>query len=278
MFTDGLLLKRVVTEWAQQRAGSPIRRRTRTRRRASTAPCRTSRAFPISSSSPSPSSSSRSSRSRRSTNDLEQDARLRAHDDALLARRRRRCSPRCWRRGPRRRCASSTSPSTPSVRTRSARSSLGYVGVLAVQHRRHDHQRLGPHAADDGHRRRDAGSDGGGGVDRHPRRARPRRTIRCSSRRCATAATMTLGLVLSAGYLWRTFGAALPLRDDRARRGRPTRRRWRRAGRGIARGPDAGQDRHAGVVRRWSVVVYLVVCVVTGELRPSELKRLRAKK
>ena len=53
MFTDGLLLKRVVTEWAQRarRRGSDAR--TPTRRRASTAPCRTSRASRISSSSPS---------------------------------------------------------------------------------------------------------------------------------------------------------------------------------------------------------------------------------
>ena len=88
-----------------------------------------------------------------------------------------------------------------------------------------------------------------------------------------TAATMTFGLVLSAGYLWRTFGAALPLvsivRVARAYAAAlATGWAWNRAG--LMPGK-------IGTLVACSAVgvVYLVACVATGELRPSELKRLR---
>ena len=90
-----------------------------------------------------------------------------------------------------------------------------------------------------------------------------------------TAATMTLGLVLSIGYLWRTFGAGLPL-VSLVRVGAAyaaalaTGWAWNRAG--LMPGK-------IGTLVACSAVgvVYLVVCVATGELRPSELKRLRAR-
>jgi O-antigen/teichoic acid export membrane protein len=90
-----------------------------------------------------------------------------------------------------------------------------------------------------------------------------------------TAATMTLGLVLSAGYLWRTFGAALPplslVRVGLAYAAAlATGWAWNRAG--LMPGKVGTLVSSAAVG-----VVYLVVVVVTGELRPSELKRLRAK-
>lgn len=91
-----------------------------------------------------------------------------------------------------------------------------------------------------------------------------------------TAATMTLGLGLSAGYLWRTFGAALPLltlvRVAAAYAAAlATGWAWTRAG--IMPGKVGTLVSSAAIG-----IVYLVVCVVTGELRPAELMRLRAKK
>ena len=91
-----------------------------------------------------------------------------------------------------------------------------------------------------------------------------------------TAATMTLGLALSTGYLWRRFGAALPpltlIRVAAAYAAAlATGWAWTRAG--ILPGKVGTLVSSAAIG-----VVYLVVCVVTGELRPSELKRLRAKK
>ncbi|MCU1282256.1 MAG: hypothetical protein JWM53_5802 [bacterium] len=93
----------------------------------------------------------------------------------------------------------------------------------------------------------------------------------------ATASTMALGLVLSAAYLWRAFGAApLPLvtivRVAAA---------W-----GAARGAGWAWDRAGlmpgklGTLASCAAVglVYLIVCVVTGELRPSELRALRKRK
>ncbi len=89
-----------------------------------------------------------------------------------------------------------------------------------------------------------------------------------------TAATMTFGLVLAVGYLWRTFGAALPLLTlvrvavaYAAALG--TGWAWDRAG--LMPG-KAGTIVSSAVIG----VVYLVVCVATGELRPAELKRLRS--
>ena len=92
----------------------------------------------------------------------------------------------------------------------------------------------------------------------------------------ATAATMTLGLLLSAGYLWRTFGAALPLLTlvrvaVAYAAALTTGWAWTRAG--ILPGKVGTLIACAAIG-----VVYLVVCIVTGELRPSELKRMRAKK
>jgi stage V sporulation protein B len=91
-----------------------------------------------------------------------------------------------------------------------------------------------------------------------------------------TAATMTLGLVISIGYLWRTFGAALPMMTlvrvaAAYAAALATGWAWNRAG--LMPG-KIGTLASCAVVG----VVYLVVCVVSGELRPSELKRLRAKK
>ncbi|MCA1665575.1 MAG: hypothetical protein LC659_15130, partial [Myxococcales bacterium] len=91
-----------------------------------------------------------------------------------------------------------------------------------------------------------------------------------------TAATMTLGLLLSTGYLWRSFGAALPpltlVRVAAAYAAAlATGWAWTRAG--ILPGKLGTLVACAAIG-----IVYLVVCVVTGELRPSELMRLRAKK
>ncbi|HEY2745207.1 MAG TPA: oligosaccharide flippase family protein [Polyangia bacterium] len=88
-----------------------------------------------------------------------------------------------------------------------------------------------------------------------------------------TAATMTFGLVLSAGYLWRTFGAALPLLSlvrvaAAYAAALATGWAWNRAG--LMPG-KIGTIASSAVIG----VVYLVVCVATGELRPAELKRLR---
>ena len=89
-----------------------------------------------------------------------------------------------------------------------------------------------------------------------------------------TAATMAFGLVLAAGYLLRTFGAALPILSV-ARvavaygAAAATGWAWNRAG--LMPG-KVGTLASSAVIG----VVYLVVCVATGELRPSELKRLRA--
>jgi O-antigen/teichoic acid export membrane protein len=93
----------------------------------------------------------------------------------------------------------------------------------------------------------------------------------------ATAATMTLGVLLSAGYLWRTFGAApLPLMTlvrvaiaygVAVAVGAA----WTRAG--IMPGKVGTLASSAAIG-----LVYLIVCVATGELRPAELKRLRQAK
>ena len=87
---------------------------------------------------------------------------------------------------------------------------------------------------------------------------------------------MALGLVLSSAYLWRVFGAAVPLMTlvrvaaaYAAAIG--TGWAWNRAG--LLPGKVGTLASSAAVG-----VVYLVVCVVTGELRPSELKQLRAAK
>jgi stage V sporulation protein B len=93
----------------------------------------------------------------------------------------------------------------------------------------------------------------------------------------ATAATMAFGLVLSAGYLWRAFGAApLPLltivRVAAAYAAAlATGWSWNRAG--LMPGKVGTLASCAAVG-----VVYLIVCVVTGELRPSELRALRQRK
>ncbi|MGZ3404942.1 MAG: MATE family efflux transporter, partial [Polyangia bacterium] len=93
----------------------------------------------------------------------------------------------------------------------------------------------------------------------------------------ATAATMAFGLVLSAGYLWRAFGAApLPMltivRVAAAYAAAlATGWAWNRAGLLPGKVGTIASSAAIGVV-------YLVVCVVTGELRPSELRALRKKK
>jgi hypothetical protein len=92
----------------------------------------------------------------------------------------------------------------------------------------------------------------------------------------ATAATMGLGVVLSVVYLWRSFGASLPLLSlvrvaAAYAAALAVGSAWTRAG--ILPG-KVGTLVSAAICG----VVYLVVCVATGELRPSELKRLRAKK
>jgi len=92
-----------------------------------------------------------------------------------------------------------------------------------------------------------------------------------------TAATMTLGVLLSAGYLWKTFGAApLPLLT------------LVRTAAAYAAAIVAGRAcTHAGLMAgkvgtlvscAAIGVVYLVVAVGTGELSVGELKRLRARK
>jgi polysaccharide transporter, PST family len=91
-----------------------------------------------------------------------------------------------------------------------------------------------------------------------------------------TAATMGLGVVLSVAYLWRAFGASLPLLSlvrvaAAYAAALAVGSAWTRAG--IMPG-KVGALVSAAICG----VVYLVVCVATGELRPSELKRLRAKK
>ncbi|HEX8952931.1 MAG TPA: oligosaccharide flippase family protein [Polyangia bacterium] len=92
-----------------------------------------------------------------------------------------------------------------------------------------------------------------------------------------TAATMTLGVLLSAGYLWRTFGAApLPaatLVRVAAAYAAALGAGWAWTRAGILPGKVGTLVSCAAVG-----VVYLVVCVATGELSPSELKRLRSKK
>ena len=92
-----------------------------------------------------------------------------------------------------------------------------------------------------------------------------------------TAATMTLGVLLSAGYLWKTFGAApLPLltlvRTAAAYAAAIVAgRAWTHAG--LMPG-KVGTLVSCAVIG----VVYLVVAVGTGELSVGELKRLRARK
>jgi O-antigen/teichoic acid export membrane protein len=90
-----------------------------------------------------------------------------------------------------------------------------------------------------------------------------------------TAATMALGLLLSAGYLWRTFGAALPL----ASLARVAVAYAAALGTGWAWNRAGLMPGKVGTLVACSAVgiVYLVVCVATGELRPAELKRLRAR-
>ncbi len=92
----------------------------------------------------------------------------------------------------------------------------------------------------------------------------------------ATAATMGLGVLLSGAYLWRTFGAALPpLTVVRVAAAYAAALgagwAWNRAG--ILPGKVGTLVSSSAIG-----VVFLVVCVVTGELRPSELGRLRKKK
>lgn len=91
-----------------------------------------------------------------------------------------------------------------------------------------------------------------------------------------TAVTMTLGLALSAGYLWRTFGAALPALTL----GRVAAAYAAALAAGWAWTRAAILPGKAGTLVSCAAVgvVYLVVCVVTGELRPAELLRLRAQK
>ena len=91
-----------------------------------------------------------------------------------------------------------------------------------------------------------------------------------------TAATMTLGLLLSVGYLWKTFGAGMPMltlvRVGAAYAAAlATGWAWNRAG--LMPGKLGTLVSCAAIG-----VVYLVVCVVTGELSPSALKQLRKKK
>ena len=88
-----------------------------------------------------------------------------------------------------------------------------------------------------------------------------------------TAVTMTFGLLLSIAYLWRAFGAALPVVSVvrvaiAYMAALATGWAWNHAG--LMPGK-------IGTLVACSVVgiVYLVVCVATGELRPAELKRLR---
>jgi stage V sporulation protein B len=89
-----------------------------------------------------------------------------------------------------------------------------------------------------------------------------------------TAATMGLGVVLSGAYLWRTFGAFLPaLTVVRVAAAFAAARGlgilWTRAG--IMPGK-------VGTLASVAVCgfTYVAVCVLLGELRPSEIKRLRA--
>jgi hypothetical protein len=91
-----------------------------------------------------------------------------------------------------------------------------------------------------------------------------------------TAATMTLGLVLSVAYLWRTFGAGMPpltvVRVGAAYAAAlATGWAWNRAG--LMPGKVGTLASCAAIG-----IVFLVVCVVTGELSPSALKQLRKKK
>ncbi|MDB4971587.1 MAG: virulence factor family protein [Myxococcales bacterium] len=91
-----------------------------------------------------------------------------------------------------------------------------------------------------------------------------------------TAATMGLGVLLSGAYLYRTFRAFMPaltlVRVALAYAAAlATGWAWTRAG--ILPGKVGTLVSCAAVG-----IVYLVVCVVTGELRPSELKRLRAQR
>lgn len=91
-----------------------------------------------------------------------------------------------------------------------------------------------------------------------------------------TAATMGLGVVLSAAYLQRAFGATLPLvtlvRVALAYAAAlAVGHAWTRVGLMPGKVGTLVSATACGVV-------YLVVCVVTGELKPSELKRLRGKK
>jgi stage V sporulation protein B len=91
-----------------------------------------------------------------------------------------------------------------------------------------------------------------------------------------TAATMGLGVVLSGAYLYKTFGAFLPLLSVvrvAAAYGAAMATGWAWNRAGILPGKVGTLVSCAAVG-----VAYVVVCVVTGELRPSELKRLRAKK
>ena len=93
----------------------------------------------------------------------------------------------------------------------------------------------------------------------------------------ATAATMALGFVLSSAYLWRAFGAPpLPLltlvRVGAAYAAAlAAGGAWNRAG--ILPGKVGTLVSSAAIG-----AVYLVVCVVTGELRPSALAQLRGRK
>lgn len=92
-----------------------------------------------------------------------------------------------------------------------------------------------------------------------------------------TAATMTLGVVLSAGYLWRTFGAApLPLSTlvrTAAAYAAALAAGWAWNRAGILPGKVGTLVACAAIG-----VVFLVVAVATGELSLAELKRARAGK
>lgn len=90
-----------------------------------------------------------------------------------------------------------------------------------------------------------------------------------------TAATMALGVLVAGAYLWRTFGAFLPA-STVARvavafaAARAVGWAWTRSG---------FMPGKFGTLIACAVAgfTYAAVCVVTGELRPSELRRLRAR-
>jgi stage V sporulation protein B len=88
-----------------------------------------------------------------------------------------------------------------------------------------------------------------------------------------TAATMGLGVVLSGAYLWRTFGAFLPpltVVRVAAAYAATIALGWAWTRAGILPGKVGTLVSCAACG-----LCYVAVCVVTGELRPSDLKRLR---